>query len=101
MRGSVERHEDGSLTLTLRLSEAEALELEPPTHDDVPLHPSLSSGAREYCVTCTEGFNRGRRVRVRADSAALAAVQAAGICGAAFTVSPLERPARQPPASEP
>jgi hypothetical protein len=91
MKGRVERHEDGSLTLTLRLSEAETLELESPMHDDVPLHPSLGSGAREFCVTCTEGFHRGRRVRVRADSTALAAVQALGICGAAFTVAPAER----------
>jgi hypothetical protein len=94
MKASVERHDDGSLTLTLRLSEAEALELETPLHDEEPVHPSLSDGAREYCVTCTEGFHRGRRTRVRADTAALAALQALAICQAGFTVGPLPRAGR-------
>jgi hypothetical protein len=94
MKGGVEHHDDGSLTLTLQLSEAEALELETPLHDEEPVHPSLSDGAREYCVTCTEGFHRGRRTRVRADNAALAALQALAICQAGFAVRPWPRPER-------
>jgi hypothetical protein len=98
MRGEVTHHEDGSLTLVIHLNEAEARELEPPMQDDVPVHPSLTGGAKEYCVTCTEGFFRGRRTRIRADNAALAAVQAVEICRAAFSVRPWERAPREPDA---
>jgi hypothetical protein len=96
MRGEVEHHEDGSVTLTIHLSEGEARELESPMHDEVPIHPSLTGGAKEFCVTCTEGFFRGRRTRVRADSAALASIQAMGICQSAFSVEPWPRERRPP-----
>jgi hypothetical protein len=87
MTGDITTHDDGSLTLVLKLSPEEARELESPLHDEEPVHRSLSSG-RDYCVTCREGFYRGRREVVRAPSAAAAALKAFGICHAAFSLEP-------------
>lgn len=86
MKGEIQRNEDGTVTLTLHLSEEEARELDSPLDDEIPVHPSLFGAGQDYCAVCTDGFHRGRSHSVRARSRVGAAMQAFTLCNGAFSL---------------